>query len=331
MDEILNGYENKIKLQAAELRNVGDTVSVQFSEKLLDFLKTTPNELGKLNTDSSHVDSDFLPEPKPVEIRHITTTHKRSSTGFQHFYIGMDFLKNGRLALADHVDRKCVIMSASLNVIGEQRLKYAPQNLLVFGNDELLISSGDKLFIDHFQVNSENILTYKKRIETLSPCDSLSLVVDNIFALGIADKTLPVCRLKDFKQFSNFEVDFYRENYKLGETKCAYCHSLEILVLTDYARNTIAIINPRTGEKLRVQDKVIQGPRGVVIGKDGSIFVCCEDSCCLVQLSPSGEILSFRKLRINFPHSICISKDFTKLAISNNSSDDCLILLFLID
>jgi hypothetical protein len=328
MEGILEYYNRMVKLQATKLSKVGDTVSIEFSDKLIDLLRVSPVDIGKLNTATDHVGSDYLLEPKPVELKEIRDTTMPSINGYKPYYIGMDFLQNGRLVLADNRNNTCIVMSTSLKVIGEKSLKYAPQDLLVFGSDQLLISSGEEQFIDHYEVNSVNILTYKKRIATLSPCDSLSLIVENTFTVGIADKTKPVCTLKDFNQVLDFEMAFDRENYKLGETKCAYSHSLEILVLTDYVTNTIAIINTRTGEKIRVQDKVIQGPRSVVI--DGSIFVCCEGSCCLAQLSHSGDILTFRQLYMISPHSICISKDFSKFAISNNSAYDCHLQLFLI-
>lgn len=330
MDEVIEGYVDEMKVQKDLLTVVGDTVSLQFSSKFLDLLEAPPVDLGQIKTSNDPVDSDFFPDPQAFEINVITTKSMRSSEGVHPFYIGMDFLQNDRIVLADYIYKKCVILSLSLKVIGEQNLKYEPQNLLVFGNDELLISGGKQQFIDHFEVNSQNILTYKRRILTLSPCDSMSLIVDNVFVVGIAGQSKPVCKLKNFVNCSDFYQDFDRGNYKLGETKCAYSHRLETLVLTDYMTNTISIINTRTGDNTRVQDKVIKGPRSVVIAKDLSIIVCCEGSRCLVQLSPSGEILSFRKLRISSPHSLCISKDNSKIAVSNNSADDCLLQLFTI-
>lgn len=329
MAEVFKKYEKVVQSKNKMLRSFNDDVKSEFSVSPQDVLTLLADEIGSLQTETDVKDSDEFLETKAAQLRLVESVSCISDRDVLNpIYLGIDFLRNDRLALADYKNKKCVIMSSSLKVIGEKHLRYAPHDLLVFGTDEMLVSSGEQKFIDYFSVDAANSLIHKKRISTPYPCDSLSVISERCFTIGVAERDIPVFKLTDFRDFSHFNLQFDRDLYRLGETKCVNLPRLEILVITDKVTNTVTLIDTRSGEKTYVKEKCINQPRCAVVGKDESIFVCCQASCCLVQISPSGEIMSYTKLKMNSPYSMGISQDKNKIAIANNHLDGCKVQIF---
>jgi DNA-binding beta-propeller fold protein YncE len=106
-----------------------------------------------------------------------------------------------------------------------------------------------------------------------------------------------------------------------GDSACTYIRNINKVVLTDKNAHTIQIYDIENNKRVEVKDeKIIREPRGVAVGPAHCIFVCSDRTNSIVQISHTGQILSSHVLDMVYPRSVCVSKDNTRLAVSNTAT-----------
>ncbi|KAH3805507.1 hypothetical protein DPMN_133811 [Dreissena polymorpha] len=116
----------------------------------------------------------------------------------------------------------------------------------------------------------------------------------------------------DFQQ-----VEFPQKTYTLGESFSTYVQSKNTLVLTDRLAHTVYMFDTVKGTSKAVTNGNIQEPRGACVGPGDTVMVCSNKMHSVVHLTVDGDFLCTYPVNMTFPCSICVSRDRTRLAVSN--------------
>ena len=159
--------------------------------------------------------------------------------------------------------------------------------------------------------------------------DNISPFYNGSFVLSTYAHNKPV-RIVDVNGNYTFfnGIAFPKSQYDVDKCQCAFIASHNILAFTDYDESIVCLFNTQTGESVKVTDPQVNRPRGVSKGPNDSILVCCYAS--IVQLTPRGEVLTSVDVGMCNLQAISVSKDFTQLAVSSTSRQDCQLRLFKI-
>ncbi|KAH3804483.1 hypothetical protein DPMN_132770 [Dreissena polymorpha] len=118
----------------------------------------------------------------------------------------------------------------------------------------------------------------------------------------------------DFQQ-----VEFPKKTYTLDCSFSTYVQSKNTLVLTDRFAHTVYVYDTVNGTSRAVTNGNIQEPSGACVGPGDTVMVCSENMNSVVQLTADGDFLCTYPVDMKFPRSICVSRDKTRLAVSNTA------------
>ncbi|KAH3797562.1 hypothetical protein DPMN_151145 [Dreissena polymorpha] len=114
-------------------------------------------------------------------------------------------------------------------------------------------------------------------------------------------------------------LTFPSKTYKLDESTCTYIQSKNTLVLTDRYAHTVFMFDTVNGTSRAVTNQNIQEPRGCCVGPGDTVLVCSENKNSIVHMTNNGNILGTYPVDMKFPGTICVSKDGTRLVVSNSA------------
>ncbi|KAH3844319.1 hypothetical protein DPMN_086577 [Dreissena polymorpha] len=120
---------------------------------------------------------------------------------------------------------------------------------------------------------------------------------------------------------SDFDrVDFPKKTCKIDESMCTCVQANNTLVLTDRHAHTVYMYDTVKGTSRAVTDGNIQEPRYACVGPGDTVMVSCGKKTSIVHLSVTGENLGTYVVNMKFQYSVTMSKDGTKLAVSNSAA-----------
>jgi len=85
-----------------------------------------------------------------------------------------------------------------------------------------------------------------------------------------------------------------------------------------------------SGEGRVIKTDKIRTPKSACAGPAGTVFVCSGDTQSIVQLSPQGDVLMTNNVGMMSPYAICLSRDDTRMAVSNSAGGQKMIKLFMV-
>ncbi|KAH3805550.1 hypothetical protein DPMN_133854 [Dreissena polymorpha] len=129
----------------------------------------------------------------------------------------------------------------------------------------------------------------------------------------------------DFQQ-----LEFPKKTYKLGYSFSTYVQSKNTLVLTDRLAHTVYMYDTVKGTSRAVTNGNIQGPRGACVGPGDTVMVCSKNMNSVVHLTVDGDFLCTYPVDMKLPCSICVSRDRTRLAVSNSAKGASKLQLYKI-
>jgi len=178
-------------------------------------------------------------------------------------------------------------------------------------------------------VSKNSTITMLKEITTTFTCDYISLLDVGTFMVGTNDHRPPICTIDvDGNEGEVQHKLLPDKTYKLGESACAYIPSPETILFTDKEQHTVYVCDIRSGEGRVITHAKIRAPRGKCASSNGCVFICCNDSTYLVQLSLHGDVLMAHDVGMDRPRAISVSTDGSRLVVSNSAIGRKKIKLF---
>ena len=99
--------------------------------------------------------------------------------------------------------------------------------------------------------------------------------------------------------------------------------SLDVLHITDWNANTVTAMTLEGHVVSVYKHNKLDGPRGVAVGQDDSVYVCSYASHTVHQLSTNGQhvkiLLDQQRGLATYPHAIAFDEDNNRLCISSAS------------
>ncbi|KAH3803710.1 hypothetical protein DPMN_131977 [Dreissena polymorpha] len=237
---------------------------------------------------------------------------------------GLDFLPDGRLVAVDNYNRRCIILNERLQRLGTPyKFKYNPICVVCVSHDKLCVTGGAGSIVCKvvclLSVSTHNTITLTREITTSSSFSSICCMSPSNMVASTYDDPRPARMISVDGVESDFDHSqtFSMKTYKIDESSCTYVQSKNTLVLTDRYAHTVYMNDTVKGTSKAVTDETIQEPRAACVGPGDSVLVCSENKNSIVHLTIDGKILGTYPVDMKFPRSICVSKDGTRLAVSN--------------
>jgi len=181
-------------------------------------------------------------------------------------------------------------------------------------------------------VSGDNTFTLLKTLFTSFNCGSISLLDGDTFILTTYNHERPVRTIDVHGNEGEFQHKLLPDkNFKLATSACAYIPSTKTLLFCGRKQNTVYMCDITSGEGHVIKSKEIVEPRGICAGQNGGSFVCSEDTHCVVQLSPTGDVLTSLRVNMKYPRAVSVSRDGSFMAVSNSMDPHSSIKLFNIE
>ncbi|XP_052215154.1 uncharacterized protein LOC127833769 isoform X1 [Dreissena polymorpha] len=313
------------------------TVTVSFPKKLTLILEMGSNFI-KLNYDGHKTvdtSSISLASPTPVTLELLVSVDlpKTGDDENNPYLAGLDFLPDGRLVAVDNKNMKCIILNERLQRLGTPyKFKTYPCSVVCVSHDTLCVTSGAYKEVYLLYVSTDNTITLTRDIKTSSNFFSICCMSPSNMVVSTFDDPRPARIISvdgiesDFDHFLTFSL----KTYKIDESKCTYVQSKNTLVLTDQLTHTVYMYDTVNGTSRAVTNENIQEPRGAGVGPGDTVLVCSKGKNSIVHLSVDGNILGTYPVDMRYPYSIGLSKNGTRLALSNTANGAMKLQLYKI-
>ncbi|XP_053403333.1 uncharacterized protein LOC123555182 [Mercenaria mercenaria] len=330
------------KLPLINMTKCGTTPQKVISQYRIEAFRNKLQSLTDINIVSLHLEHLNLPEQIAILSVHVETPDtrpvqlfmdnvlelKQIKNGKRPFLTGMDFLPDGRLVAVDNYNEKCLIYNEKLEEVGSYQLSYIPLRVVAISEEEVVITSSGGYKIDFLRVSKSNKITSNRICKVTSHYESICMKDEGHFVVGTVDDHRPVRIVSLSGDEKYFSIDFQDKNYSIGTSSCTYIRNSDKVALTDRDNHTVFIYDTTNNTRIDVKDDQIREPKRVAVGPFDCVFVCSKGTHSIVQISPLGKIVASHKIDMLFPYNICFSKDKTRLAICNSSSEGAKLQLF---
>ncbi|KAH3803866.1 hypothetical protein DPMN_132136 [Dreissena polymorpha] len=274
---------------------------------------------GNKTVDNSRISLSSQPWPVTLELLVSVDLPQTGDDEEKPFLSGLDFLPDGRLVAVDNNNMKCIILNEQLQRLGTPyKFKNYPHSVVCVSHDTLCVTGGVKQ-VCLLSVSTDNTITLTRKIDTTSNIDSICCMSPSNMVVSTYDEPRHARMLSvdgvesDFDHFLTFPL----KTYEIDKSKCTYVQSKNTLVLTDQLAHTVYMYDTVKVTSRAVTNENIKEPRGACVGPGDTVLVCSEKKNSIVHLSVDGNILGTYPVHMKFPSCICVSKDGTRLAVSN--------------
>ncbi|KAH3870542.1 hypothetical protein DPMN_033731 [Dreissena polymorpha] len=303
------------------------TMTVSFPKQLTSLLEMGSNSI-KLNYDGNKtVDTSPISlssQPIPLTLKRLLSVDLLNTGDDEKdpFLTGLDFLSDGRLVAVDNRNKKCIILNERLERLGTPyKFKNSPQCVVCVSHDTLCVTFGGYKVVCLLSVSTDNTITLTKQINTTSKFDCICCMSPSNMVVSTYDDPRPMRMISVDGVESDFDhsLTFPKKTYKADESMCTYVQSKNTLVLTDQLAHTLYMYDTVNGTSRAVTNENIQEPRGACVGPGDTVLVCSKNKNSIVHLTIAGKILGTYPVDMKYPYSIRLSKDGTRMAVSNSA------------
>ncbi|XP_052215880.1 uncharacterized protein LOC127834239 [Dreissena polymorpha] len=319
------------KINEQRITQVSSTVTLAYTGELSSifemgtkFMKVNLERRGNPSSISS------LSQSRPVTLELIVSLNlpKSEDNEDEPLLSGLDFLPDGRLVAVDNNTMKCIILNEGLRRLGTPyTFELFPKDVAVLSNSEIVVTCFKCLLF--LSVSSDNVISLTRKIKTSSSFWSICCKTPTQMVVSTFDDIRKVRMISVDGVETDFEqVEFPKKMYKVGDSLSTYVQSKNTLVLTDQFAHTVYMYDTVKGTSRAVTNGNIQRPRGACVGPGDTVMVCCVHS--VVHLTVDGDFLCTYPVDMKFPLSICVSRDRTRLAVSNCADGDIKLQLYKI-
>ncbi|KAH3797540.1 uncharacterized protein LOC127838835 [Dreissena polymorpha] len=314
-----------------EQRNeqVTTKMTLSFPKELTTILEKGNNDI-KLNCERKQtVETSLISlssQPRPITLKLLVSVdlQKTGDDKEKPLLSGLDFLPDGRLVAVDNrnKNKKCIILNERLERLGTPyKFKDYPYSVVCVSHDTLCVTGGGAgKVVCLLSVSTDNTITLTREINTTSLFDSICCMSPSNMVVSTYNDPRPVRMISVDGVESDFDyfLTFPMKTYKLDESACTYVQTKNTLVLTDQLAHTVYMNDTVNGTSRAVTNENIQEPRGACVGPGYTVLVCSSANDSIVHLTIHGKMLGTYPVDMKSPNSICVSKDGTRIAVSNN-------------
>ncbi|KAH3844318.1 uncharacterized protein LOC127872767 [Dreissena polymorpha] len=313
----------KASISAQQEVKLKQKLSVSFPRGLYELLELGENVM-KLNSERKKTDQaspdcpSTLSRPVTLELIVSVDLPKTGDDEDYPFLTGLDFLPDGRLVAVDNTNCKCIIFNELLQIQGSPyTFQSNPFSVCACQNGLAVTGFDNTLHL--LSVSSNNVISLKREIGTSSQFDSICHKTPSVMVVSAAKYQHPARMITmDGVELDFDRVEFPKKEYNIEESMCTYVQYNNTLVLTDRDAHTVNMYDIMKGTSRAVTDGNIQKPGNVCVGPGDTVMVCSSLNNSIVHLTVTGEILGTYLVDIGYLQSLSMSKDGTKLAVSNN-------------
>ncbi|KAH3805291.1 hypothetical protein DPMN_133589 [Dreissena polymorpha] len=320
--EKLNTIESNLNKQ--HCINSSSSMTVSFPREITTLLEMGNNFI-KLNCDGNktvETSGIILPsQPWPLSLELLVSVdlHKTGDDDGEPSMTGLDFLPDGRLVAVDNKNKKCIILDERLQRLGTPyKFKAHPHSVVCVSHDALCVTFGGSVCL--FSLSTDNTIRLAREMITTSKFDSICCISPSQMAASTYDDPRPARVLSVDGVESDFhQLEFWNKTYEYLESKCTYVQAKNMLVLTDRLAHTVYVYDTVKGTSRVFTNEKIQEPRGACVGPGDTVLVCSTANNSIVRLSVDGDLMCTYPVDMKYPESMCVSKDGTRLAVSNTA------------
>ncbi|XP_052216614.1 uncharacterized protein LOC127834639 isoform X2 [Dreissena polymorpha] len=303
------------------------TLTVSFPKEVTTFLEMGDSVV-ILNCDrnktaeTSPISLSSLPRPITLELLVSVNLSKTEDDDKEPYLTGLDFLPDGRLVAVDNYNCKCIILNELLQRLGlPYKFNTNPCDVVCLSSDECAATLGKGKLVCLLSVSKDNVIRLTRIINTTSKFYSISCMSPLRMVVSSYDDPRPVKMLSVDGAESDFDhVTFPVTTYKIDESMCTYVQSKNTSVLTDRDANKVFMYDTLNGTSRAVTNNNIREPCSACAGPNDTALVCSKNNHAIAHLTVDGDVLGFYPVDLKLPHSLCVSKDGTKLAVSNSAT-----------
>ncbi|XP_052214782.1 uncharacterized protein LOC127833523 isoform X4 [Dreissena polymorpha] len=324
--------KNIESIKEQRITQVSSKVALSYTRKLSSILEMG-KQFMKVNLERKGNPSfiSSLSQSRPVTLELIVSLNLTKSEDNKHepLISGLDFLSDGRLVAVDNKNMKCMILNEGLRRLGTPyTFESPPLDVAVVSNIEIVVTCFECLLF--LSVSSDNVISLTRQIKTSSSFWSICLKTPTQMVVSTSDDIRNVRMISVDGVETDFQhVEFPKKTYTLGEIFSTYVQSKNTLVLTDTLAHTVYVFDTVKGTSRAVTNGNIQQPRGACVGPGDTVMVCSE-KMHVVHLTVDGDFLCTYPVDMKFPYRICVSRDGTRLAVSNCTVDNRKLQLYKI-
>ncbi|KAH3803816.1 hypothetical protein DPMN_132084 [Dreissena polymorpha] len=212
---------------------------------------------------------------------------------------------------------KCIILNERLQRLGTPyKFKYHPHCVVCLSHDALCVTVGGDKVVCFLSVSTDNTIRLTREIRTSFMFFSICCMSPSHMVVSTVNDSHLAAIISVHGVESDFEhVTFPVKKYKQNESMCTYVQCKNTLVLTDRYAHTVYMYDTVKNTSRAVTDRNIQQPRGACVGPGDTVLVCSENKNSIVHLTADGDLLGSYPVDMEYPCSICVSKDETKMAV----------------
>ncbi|KAH3804124.1 hypothetical protein DPMN_132406 [Dreissena polymorpha] len=301
------------------------STTVSFPQQVTSLLEMGSNSIklnyeGNKTVDTSPISLSSQPRPLILEQLVSVDVPKTGDDKEEPLLAGLDFLPDGRLVAVDNKNMKCIILNERLERLGTPyTFKHSPLGVVCVSHDTLCVTGGVKqVFL--LSVSTDNTIRLTREITTSSQFDSICCMSPSNMVVSTYDDPRPARMISvdgvesDFDHFLTFPIKTYKGNASF----CTYVQSKNTLILTDRFAHTVYMHDTMKGTSRAVTNENIQEPRGACVGPGDTVLVCSMHKYSIVHMTNDGNILGTYPVDMKNPNTICVSKDGTRLVVSNS-------------
>lgn len=271
-----------------------------------------------------HIDTIRVEPDIPVSLKLICSVPVRQvrGDGSVPLFTGMEFLPDGRLLVIDNSNKKLNIVNENLQKLGVHKFAKLIYDIAVISNEQVAVTTGEFFSIEFLLVSSANEVTVIRRLKTTAPYYSICLMNDSTFLVGTFNHNHPMRMLNLTGEEKDF-INLPAKRYDIDDSRSTCNGNKHMLFLTDKNDNSVHLYKSdrnTISSKLVLKLDKLREPMGVCVGPDDSLFICSAETDSIVQVSTSGKVVSSHKLDMEFPRTLCLSKDGKTLAVANDVS-----------
>ncbi|XP_052783128.1 uncharacterized protein LOC128219361 [Mya arenaria] len=323
---------NRIRLFTKKIRQHKNAISKQESDKhVLDFIfefnKTllsfiqSGDDIGSLHIEKTFTKATSGSFVRPIMLRLLASRSlKQGEDGDKEPAIsGLDFLPDGRIVAVDNFDRRLIVTDQQLNNLATHLLASTPQDIVTTSDKNVAITTAGYRKILNFNINADDTIIELPSFHCNREYETISTMPGDWFCATTIRHKYPVGKVSGTLGEKEFEPNLPMKQLKYKEAVTTYIQNRQIVVLSDSSDNSINFhdVSGNTVITTVVRHASIQIPRGVCVGPGDCVFVCSRDTNSIVQLSPTGRLIGSCKVEMSRPRRVAVSKDGTKLVVSN--------------
>jgi len=178
-------------------------------------------------------------------------------------------------------------------------------------------------------VDQNSTVKMLKEIKTSFSCFSISLLEAGTFMVSTYNHRNAICTIDVDGNEGDVQHQILPDKiYKVDMSACTVIPSNKTVFFTDREQHTVYMCDMKSGKGRVITHDKIQAPKGIYASLKCDVFVCSMNTDSIVQLSLLGDVIASHKADMRFPSAVSVSRDGSRLVVSNCAMGQTKMKLF---